>query len=813
MGELWRDIRYAMRMLVRQPAFTAVAVLTLALGIGANAAIFSIVDATVLRPLPFANASRIFLVRRAGNRIGGPSISMPIYLAWKQRQNLFDSLGAYRQLGDWTLLEGGDPKQFLASAATPEMFDVLSVHPAMGRNFDQSEAREGGANVVILSDAIWRSRFGADPGVLGRAITLNGNSYAVIGVMPQSFAMPMPGEKDTQLWLPYRVPVTSQNISNGMWCIGLLRRGVSTAQAEVALTPALPALSQTFPKMIATTETARLELVGTFLREWSGTAPLLLLGAVGLVLLIACANVANLLLARATGRQREVAIRAALGAARGRIVRQLLTESVLLALAGGVAGLAVCYACFGMILRLVPADLVMIGSVSVNANVMIFAFLISLATGIAFGLAPALGVSKADLHLALKEGTSRAGTGRESGKLRSVLIVSEVALALVLLVGATLLLESFSRVLSVQPGFDAKNLLSVEVKLPHAQFPTAASQTAFYENFLTQLSAHPGVQQAAYADLMPLDPRGSDILFSIGGAGAKQQDESNNDASFRYVNSDYFETLRIPLVRGRGFTRADAAGTEPVIVINRTMADMFWHGRDPIGDQIWVGKPMGPTWTEPAPRRIIGIVGDVHDASLAEAPSPTMFEPYAQSKDASAATLVIRATQDPQLLEPALRGMLQSALPTQPVGTMQTVDSLISVSMTDDRFRTILLSIFGGMGLLIVTVGVYGVISYFVVQRTHEIGVRMALGATRTSVLRMVLWQGLRLAGVGAILGLAASIGLAGVLRGMLYGISPNDPATLAGATLALIMIALAACWIPARRATRVDPIVALRYE
>ncbi len=813
MSELWRDIRYAVRMLVRQPAFTAVAVLTLALGIGANAAIFSIVDATMLRPLPFANASRIFLVRRAGNRIGGPSISMAIYLQWKQRQNLFDAFGAYRVLGDTTLLDGGEPKQFMASAATPELFDALALHPAIGRNFDATEAREGGANVVILSDEVWRGRFNSDPSIVGRAVTLNGNSYSVIGVMPKEFAMPMPGVRDTQIWFPLKVPATSQNTSNGIWCVGLLKQGVKSVQAEAALTPALPALSQSFPKMIAPTETAWLEPLGTYVRNWSGTAPLLLLGAVGLVLLIACANVANLLLARATGRQREVAIRAALGAARGRIVRQLLTESVLLAFAGGVAGIVACYACFGAILRLVPANLVMIGAISVDANVIAFAFAISLITGIVFGLAPALGASKADLHLALKEGTSRAGTGRENRALRSALIVSEVALALVLLIGATLLLESFSRVLSVQPGFDAKNLLSVEINLPHAQFPALASQTAFYDNFAAQLSTQPGVQQAAYASLMPLDPRGPDILFSIEGAGAKQQDDGSNDASIRLINPDYFAAMRIPVVRGRVFARTDAAASEAVVVINRTMAEMFWPGRDPIGEQIWVGKPMGPSWTEPAPRRIIGIVGDVHDQSLAEAPSPTMFEPYAQSKSAGTATLVVRTAQDPQLLEPTLREMLRTALPTQPVGTMQTMDRMISVSMTDDRFRTILLSIFGGMGLLIVTVGVYGVISYFVVQRTHEIGVRMALGATRTSVLRMVLWQGLRLAGVGAVLGLAASIALAGALRGMLYGIAPNDPMTLCGATAALMLIAVAACWIPARRATRVDPIIALRYE
>jgi putative ABC transport system permease protein len=812
MSELWRDIRYAMRMLMRQPGFTAVAVLTLALGIGANAAIFSIVDATILRPLPLPNASRIMLVRRNGNRIGGPSISMPIFLEWQKKSGIFESLGILRFNGDVTLVEAGEPKQVKLLSATPELFKALGAQPAIGRTFRPEEAQTGGANVVILSDDLWRKRFGGDPNVIGRAITLETTSYNVIGVMPRDFSLPLPFAQNAQVWLPLRVPASSTNPVYGTWCIGLLKAGVPISQAEGMLTPALPVLSQSYPKMIGADETARVQPLGNYVRGWYGSAPLLLLGAVGLVLLIACANVANLLLARASGRTREMAIRLSMGAARSRLVRQLLTESMVLATMGGAAGILICYLCFGIVLRLVPENLVLIGAISIDARVLGFTLAASVITGALFGLAPAMGSSKADLHISLKEGTSRSGTGRERGRLRSALILAEVALAVVLLVGATLLLESFGRMMNVKPGFDPNNVLTLDIALPRAQFANIASQVAFFEDFKNQVLSKPDVVDAAFTSSAPFDLRGGDLLFSIEGPAAPAN-QDNNDADIRFANADYFRTMKIPVVQGRTIQASDAAGAEPIVVINQAMAKIYFPGRNAIGEQVWVGKPMGPSWAEPSPRRIVGIVADIHEASLTEPSDPTMYEPYAQMKDGNFATLVVRTNHDPRLLEPTLRGMIQSALPKRAVGTMHTIEDSISVSVTDERFRTTLLSIFAGLGLLIVTVGVYGVIAYFVAQRTHEIGVRMALGATRTSVLRLVLWQGLRLAAVGAAVGVAASLVLGGALRGMLYGIAPNDPRTLVGAATAMMLIALAACWIPARRATKVDPMVALRYE
>jgi putative ABC transport system permease protein len=811
MPAFWQDIRYGLRLLAKSPGFALVVILTLAVGIGANTAIFSIVNAVFLRPLPFPNSDRIYLVQRSGNRIGGVSISLPIYLAWQEKQSWFDALGVVNFTGPVTLAGGDEPRRVPAIAASPGVFQALGVQPALGRTFSTEEGKPGGANVVMLFDAIWRSRFAADNGVLGRAITLGSRSFTVIGVLPRGFEIPISFMRDAQIWLPYQAPLASDNSSNGLWCIGRLREGISRAVAEAALTAPLAGLAARFPNMIFPVEKAHLVPMRDFLRARAGSEPLLLLGAVGLILLIACANVANLLLARATNRRREIALRTALGAARWRIVSQLLTESTLLALAGGVAGVLICYECFDLILALVPASLPHVGTITIDAPVLVFAIVLSFLTGFIFGLAPTLSMANTDVSTALKEGSSRAGMGRERGRLRAALVLTEVGLALVLLTGATLLLESFGRLLGVKLGFDPDRVLVFNVTLPRAAFDTPAKAVAFFEEFSARLAATPGVRQAAYISGLPLDSQG-DILFSIEGRPAEEN--AKGDADFRIASANYFDTMRIPLRRGRGFTRADAASAEPVVLINRAMAEFFWPHSDPIGEFIWIGKPMGPSQAEPAPRRIIGIVGDVRGESLAEAPSPAMYIPPAQwSGSISGSYFVLRTAQEPLSLEPTIRGMLRAALPTQPVSTMRTMDQIVSNSLRNQRFQTILLGLFSGIGLLLVTVGVYGVVSYLVVQRTHEIGVRMALGATQASVLRMVMWQGARMAGAGILLGLAASFWLTRLLESMLYEVKPNDPATFAGVALFLLAVALAGCYLPARRATRVDPLVALRYE
>jgi len=810
---LSQDLRYALRLMRRSPAFVAIAVLTLALGIGANTAIFSIVNAVFLRPLPFANSKQVYVIGRIGNRIGGNSLSLPIYLAWQaNRHDAFDALGLLRLTYAVTLTGKGDPARVVSLGATPELFSVFGVQPVLGRAFREAECRPGGQNVVILSDDIWRTRFSADSNVLGQSVAINGQPTTIVGVMPRYFSLPFPTANHAQFWLPIQVPLNSDNPNNGgILCLARLHAGASAAAVNALLTPPLQALHQRFPEIIGITEQAHLIPLRRFLFSWAGTSPLLLFGAVGFLLLIACANVANLLLARASARKRELCVRVALGAGRARVIRQLLTESVLLALAGGLAGIVLCYASFDLILSLVPVTLPVNGEIKLDAGVLAFTVLLSVATGIIFGLVPALETSSVDLNVELKEGTAGAGQSRRRATWRSVLMVAEVAVSLVLVTGAALSIQSFAGLLRVRPGFDAARALTFGFALPHAQFDSTAKQVAFYDNFKSKIAALPGVDKVAYANEVPL-VQGSDVLYSVEASSTISNKEAF-DAEYRVISPDYFASIKIPLVRGRDISSSDAANSEPVVVINRTMAEQAWKSEDPIGQHIWVGKPMGPASAEPAPRRVVGIVEDVRESSLSAPAEPTIFLPYVQATDTAAPTFIVHTARDPQLLVPDVRKTLRDLAPDLPLTRVRTLEDVVSASLVNYRFSTVLLSIFGAMALLIAVVGVYGVISYSVSQRTHEIGVRVALGASRSAILRMVLRQGLRLAVVGAALGLLASYQLTTLLSDQLFGITATDPATFIGVTFVLLLVALAACWIPARRATRVDPITALRYE
>lgn len=807
-------IREAARVLYKQPGFTATAVLTLALGIGANTAIFSIVNAVFLRPLPYPHAGQIYRLRRVNNRIGGSAISPAIYIRWRERTDLFDGIGVIGGSGDVTLRTGGEPASVRMAAVTPGILSVFAVQPQMGRLFDPEEEQPGTAKVAIISDSLWRSRFGASVGILGQVITLNTSSYSIVGVMPSSFEIPFNSVREAQVWVPYQLPATaSQNPSNGISCIARLRSGATPKQAEAALTEPLIELSQQFPNMIFPVERANLVRLSDSLRAGAGTAPLLLLGAVALVLLIACANVANLLLARATGRQREIAIRASLGASRRDIVNQLLTESILLGLFGGLAGLMLCSASFSIVLSLVPAGLPHVGAIHIDAWVLAFGLVLGVLTGLIFGLAPSLVLSKTDLQIVMKEGNFRSRTSRERGSFRSALIVGEIALGVVLLVGAALLLQSFARLMRVDLGFNPNNVETFRISLPPT-YDTTAKQIAFYDDFAAQLARRPAVLQAGYLS-GGLPTFSNDILFSVEGQNAGDEN-AKGDARFRPVSDGYLQVMRIPLLRGRLITVQDSAKSEPVIVVNRSLAEHFWPNGDAIGSFVWIGKPMGPGAAEPSPRRIVGIVGDIRGESLAGGPSYDMYAPAAQFVGGlSSVDFVVRSAQPPAGLEPAIRTMLGNALPLQPPGTIQTMSELIanSSSVKDMRFHTMLLGLFGGLGLLIVTVGVFGVVSYFVSQRTHEFGVRVALGAARWRVLAMVLRQGLVMTVAGVAAGLAASFVLTQLLRSMLFEVQPNDPLALAGASILMTGVSLAACWIPARKATKVDPLVALRYE
>jgi len=530
---------------------------------------------------------------------------------------------------------------------------------------------------------------------------------------------------------------------------------------------------------------------------------------VGLLLLIACANVANLLLVRAASRRREIAVRLALGAPRVRIVRQLLTESILLALGGAVAGVVACLASFDLILRLVPEGLPRVGDVRIDGPVLAFALALGLLTGILFGLMPAVTVSHMDPHGALKEGTSGAGTSRRQGSLRAVLVVGEVTLAFALLMGAALLIQSFSRLAGVDPGFATDHLLTFQVAPPSGTSDTTSGTLAVYDRLAERLSAVPGVQQLGFIDGLPLESQG-DLLFSI--EGRTEEESGKGDASIRTASPNYFAVMSIPLERGRFFSTSDVAESEPVALINRTMARQFWPERNPVGERIWIGKPMSPSWAEPAPRRIVGVVGDIRDQTLATGPGPMIYRPATQGNPRKV-EFVLRSTQPPEWLSPAVRRILRTELPEQPVGAIRTMDQLIAGAVTAERFYAVLLGLFGGLGLLIVAVGVYGMVSYFVSQRTHEIGVRMAFGASRGRVLRMVIGRGMLLTAGGAVLGVVSSYALAGFLRNLLYEVEPNDPPTFAAVAVILAAVTLAACWIPARRVLALDPMGALRDE
>ena len=808
---LLQDLRYAARMLRKRPGFTTVAVLTLALGIGANTAMFSVVNAIFFRPLPFSDADHIYVVRRLGNRFGGASLSLPIYLAWqKQSEPLFEQLALIGWKGSSTLTGRGEPERIPAAGASAELFALLKVHPVIGRDFRAEEARPGGANVAILSDRLWHRRFHGDPGVLGTPIVIDGDSYTIVGVLGKEFEMPLSGVAEADVWLPIRVPLTSNNPSNGgLLCLGRLRSGTTPLQAEHVLTTPLGELRRQFPNMFMPDERARLIPLRTFISSGAGPVPLLMTGAVALVLLIACLNVANLLLAASTTRQREIAIRTAIGATRRRVARQILTESLLLAIAGGVAGVAACYVLFDALVALVPANTPHIGGFTIDRNVLLFALTTSIVTGLLFGLAPAIGIARTNSLTILKNANVKPGS-RGHSRWRQVLAANEVSMSLVLLIGAALALQSLDRLTRVQPGFDSDRVLTFRVDIPPQRYASPSARQIFFDSMLTSLSARPDVEHAAVVNVLPFQG-GSDVLFSMEDVGSS--DQQKGDANVRRISPDYFAALRIPVQLGRGVTNGDRMDTSPVVVINRAMASTYWPHGNPIGQHIWLGKPMGPAASEPAPREIVGIVGDIREASLAQAPEPTLYIPYAQSPATSGGSFLVRTTGPAGGVVPDVRAAVRTLDPELPITAIRGMTDVVTSSTIDWRFRAFLLGTFGALALVIAAIGVYGVISYSVAQRTQEIGLRMALGAVRRDVLALILWHGMRTSLIGIGIGLAIAFALTRVMVNLLFGVSATDPLTFTAIAGLLALVALAACLVPARRALRIDPMIALKYE
>jgi putative ABC transport system permease protein len=811
METLFQDLRYGLRVLTKSPGFTAVAVIALALGIGANTAIFSVVNAVLLRALPVRDAERLVVVwehNRPRDRQQNV-ISPANFMDWRDQNTVFEQMAAFVDIrANLTGVE--EPEELPGQVASVNLFPLLGVQAARGRTFAPDEGEEGRSNVVILSDGLWKRRFGADSGVVGQTIKLSGNNYTVIGVMPPDFQwfiknMSLTG-KPAELWLPNTFGANARRRGGRAWqSVARLKPGVTLAQAQAEMTTIASRLEQQYPDFNKGWGVNLVPLRAQFTGEIR-TALLMLLGAVGFVLLIACANVANLLLARAATRQKEIAVRAAMGAGRRRIVRQLLTESVLLAGVGGALGLLLAVWGMDVLLALAPPDLLGLKEVGLNLRVLGFTLLVSLLTGLIFGLAPAFGAARTDLNEALKEGGRGQGSGGRRAGARQVFVVAQVALALVLLIGSGLMIRSFMRLQAVNPGFNAENLLSVRVLLPGAKYREDHQRIGFFRQLLERVRALPGAQGVSAIDALPFGGIGSGTSFTVVGRPEPPPGEVPV-TDVRVADPEYFRVMGIPLLRGRNFTEKEATEVSRVVIVNETLVRQQFPNEDPLGKRITINMS-----DNPVPSEIIGVVGDARYVGLDVEPRAMTYWPHPELVR-SGMTLVVRTGADPLSLAPAIQREVRALDADQPVADIRTMEQLLATSVARARFSTLLLSIFAAVALILAAVGIYGVMSYAVTQRTHEIGIRLALGAQAGDVLRLVVKQGMLLTLIGVGLGLGGAFALTRLIATLLFGISATDPLTFGALSLLLIGVALVANYLPARRAMRVDPLVALRYE
>ncbi|HXG65436.1 MAG TPA: ABC transporter permease [Blastocatellia bacterium] len=808
MDHFLQDVRYAIRILFRRPGFTVVAIIALALGIGANSAIFSVVNAVLLRPLRYKNPGQLVWIRETNFAAGIESepASPPNYTDWRSQNESFTDMAAFANTAA-ILTDAGEPERIPGSAVTSNFFDVLGVNALLGRTFMPHEDQAGNQRVAVLSYGLWARRFGADPNIIGATVMFNGNPYTIIGVMPQDFQHPVPGARNpAQLWLPLVFDM-SQEHRRGDYLGVIARRKpeVSLEQARAEMQAIAARLEQQYPA----TNTGWSVSVTPLHEHFVGDvrpALLVLLGAVCFLLLIACANVANLLLARAAARQKEIAIRAALGAGRWRVVRQLLTESVILALMGGAGGLVLAMWGIEALQALSPETIPRLNELSLDGRVVGFTLAVSLLTGIVFGLAPALQVSSPRLNETLKEGGRGSAEGARGNRIRSLLAATEIALALVLLVGAGLMIRSFLRLQDVNPGFRTERVLTTQLLLPRSKYKEGPQVAAFSTQLLERVGSLPGVEAAGLIDILALSGGGNFLGFSVEGRPLPPAGQ-NPDAETFVIGGDYFRTMGIPLMKGRLFTRQDNLDAPGAVIISETMARRFWPDEDPMGKRITTGNPQtGPWFT------VVGIVGDVRHQELSAEPYPQMYFPYTQ-RPRNSFTLVARTSSDPLAMVAAIRSQVQEMDPNQPLYNVRTMEQVLADSIGRPRFNTLLIAIFAVVALILATVGIYGVISYSVTQRTHEIGIRMALGARATDILAMVFKQGLKLALAGVAVGLAGAFALTQLMSSLLFGVTAADPITYVAISLLLTGVALAASYLPARRATKVDPMVALRYE
>lgn len=803
--QLAQDLRYGARMLVKKPGFTLIAVITLALGIGATTAIFGVVNAVLLRPLPYPDADRLLYVGQQF-RGGLAAAGEPKFLFWREQSQSFEALAAYSGFGgaDGNLAGGNEAEFVRGLRVSEDFFRVLGVYPALGRTFTKEEDSPGGARVAIISDELWRRRFGANPEMLDGTVLLNDRAVTVVGIMPPQFRLSFGAD----LFLPMRARPDA-NYDPNTTVVGRLKPGVTAQQAEAELKVIAEKYRAAFPRHMQESESIGVQPYQELFTESVAQWLWLLLGAVIFLLLIGCANVANLQLTRAAARQREIAMRKALGAGSGRIVRQLLTEGILLALVGGGAGLLLAVWGTDLLIALMPRGLLPnMAVVSVDWYVLAFTFAVAVVTGLLFGLAPVWQARKVDINTALKEGAGKGSSAR--GRLRGALVVAEVALSLILLVGAGLLTRTFANLLGVTPGFDPHNVLTCQIALNGERYDTTNEAAAFYRDVLERISRSPGVEAAAITNKLPLDWQfNMPVLFP-------DKPDKLESVQFRMISPDYFRVMKIAVNRGRAFSDADSAAAPPVAIVNEAFAERFFDGQNPFAQQLSIGRGLG----DPA-RQVVGVVGDVKQSGLDRPAPPMVFVPIPQMPDKLLASVraftpsyfTVRTTVEPLSLSAAIKREVAALDATLALSQFYSMEDIAARSIASQRFYMLLLGLFAVLGLVLAAVGIYGVMNYSVTLRTREIGIRMALGAQQSRVLILILKEGLLLTLIGIGVGLAGALALTRVMTGLLFGVDVTDPITFAAIMLLLAVVSLMACFIPARRATKVDPIISLRYE
>ncbi len=818
---MFKDLKHSIRMFVQSPAFTLAAISALTLGIGVNTAIFSVVNAVLLRPIPFPDAARIVVFLNTSPQGSGQGASPAKFAHWRRQTSVVQDVSAFR-LGVVNYTGGEFPEQLRSGQVSADFFKLFGATTSLGRTFSAEEDLPQGPLVVVISDQLWTRRFDRDPQVLGRTISLSGDPYVVIGVLSPGFDMSEFG-RAPEVYTAFQIDPDATAQGHYFRTAGRLKPGVSLEQAQSRLKLSAEEFRARFPTDIGPQNAFSVEPLQEALVNDVRSSLLVLGGAVSFVLLIACANVANLLLVRATGRKREIAIRTAIGGSRARIIRQMLTESVMLSLAGGALGLALGVIGIRALLAINTAGLPRIGEdgalVVVDWRVLAFTMLVSIGTGVVFGLVPALQSSKADLTSTLKESSGRSGTGFRQNKTRSVLVVVEVALALVLLIGSALLIRTAIALGRVQPGFDATNVLTMRMSLTGPRFLEAEGVEQLVRDGVERLRALPGVINASATCCVPLEG-GYGLGFLISGRPLEGSATRHGGGGWVTVSPGYFEVFKIPIKQGRSFNDRDTSESPAVVVINETMARQFWPKGNPLDDRLVIGRGGMPEFAQERERQIVGIVGDVRDGGLNSDPFPTMYIPQAQVPDAANAlnvrltpiAWVVRTQGNPYSLSAPIQEQLRQASGL-PVSDLRTMNEVISRSTSRERFNMWLMTVFGCSALLLAAIGIYGLMAYSVEQRTQEIGIRLALGAQVGQVKKMVVFQGMRLAIAGLAVGLAASFGLARLIATFLFGVQAWDPTVFTVAPAILGAVAFLAVWLPARRASQVDPIIALRYE